>query len=468
MRGIHWFRNDLRLRDNTAILALADRAEQWLPVFVLDGDFLETKAPRPRDRFLIDCLTRLRDELAERNVPLIVLEGAPEQVLPELMRHTKASLISWGESDTPLGQRRDARVREAVEAEGAEVLSIRDHTVFAPSAIRTQAGGAYSVFTPYRNAWWAAWERAPRLDRRRLKLPAAPIPGRAGPARGRALPVLEADRPCELPTGGEAAALRRLKVFLDEPVSRYATDRDRPDRDGTSRLSPYLRFGAVSVRRCFADGLAAAEDPARREGALKWLDELVWREFYAAVLAESPRVLTRNYRSAYDALGWNRDEAAFEAWCAGRTGYPFVDAGMRQLRETGWMHNRVRMIVASFLTKHLLIDWRRGAEFFYASLVDGDPASNNGGWQWAASTGTDAQPYFRIFNPIAQGEKWDPDGTYVRRFVPELRDVEARYLHKPWLSPEPPADYPAPIVDHAEARARALDAFEKARALAAE
>ena len=215
-----------------------------------------------------------------------------------------------------------------------------------------------------------------------------------------------------------------------------------------------------------SEGLAAAEsEPALGEGVRKWLDEIVWREFYDAVLSERPSVLTSNYRSEYDALEWNEDPARFEAWCQGRTGFPFVDAGMRQLLETGWMHNRVRMVVASFLTKDLLIDWRQGARFFYEKLVDGDPASNNGGWQWAASTGTDAQPYFRIFNPVSQGERWDPEGEYVRRFVPELRGVRnPKWIHAPWRSDEPPVDYPAPIVDHASRREAALAAFKSARA----
>jgi deoxyribodipyrimidine photo-lyase len=469
IRGLHWFRNDLRLRDNTTLVALAERVEQWLPVFVIDRDFFRADSGRPRARFLFDCLSRLRRDLEARGVPLQIVEGEPETLLPRLMQDAEATVLSFGEADTPLGRRRDARVREAVEAQGGELLVRRDHTVFAPEEIRTQAGGAYSVYTPYRNAWWKKWAESPRLPERRLRLPKEAIPGARFRKAGAPIPDLESEQGIALPTGGEEAALRRLSSFLDGPVGRYATDRDRPDLDGTSRLSPYLRFGAISVRRCFADGLAAGEDdPSLAEGASKWLDELVWREFYAAVLRDAPRVLTQNYRPVYDALDWSQDEQAFEAWCRGRTGYPFIDAGMRQLLATGWMHNRVRMVVASFLTKDLLIDWRKGARFFYERLVDGDPASNNGGWQWAASTGTDAQPYFRIFNPITQGKKWDPDGVYVRRYVPELREIEDRFVHEPWRAPTPPRDYPAPIVDHAEARERTLEAFKRARDLAAD
>jgi deoxyribodipyrimidine photo-lyase len=270
-------------------------------------------------------------------------------------------------------------------------------------------------------------------------------------------------RKFDIPTGGEEAAKRRLERFLETAAGRYHEDRDRPDRDGTSRLSPYLRFGVISVRQCFERAEEAAHvDPALQRGVAKWLDELVWREFYSAILEEHPRVLRESYRREYDALVWNDDPEGFEAWCEGRTGYPIVDAGMRQLRATGWMHNRVRMIVASFLTKDLLIDWREGERFFFERLVDGDPASNNGGWQWAASTGTDAQPYFRIFNPVAQGRRWDPEGRYVRHWIPELRDVPDPHVHAPWES-ELPGDYPPPIVDHAERRELALERFSDAR-----
>jgi deoxyribodipyrimidine photo-lyase len=231
-------------------------------------------------------------------------------------------------------------------------------------------------------------------------------------------------------------------------------------------LSPYLRFGAISIRHCFTEGLRAIEaDPATRNGISKWLDELIWREFYNAVLVHTPHVLSGSFKPEYDQLDWPGSEEYFDAWCEGRTGYPLVDAGMRQLRSTGWMHNRVRMVVASFLTKDLRIDWRRGERFFFEHLVDGDPASNNGGWQWSASTGTDAQPYFRIFNPVAQGKRWDPDGKYVRRWVPELKDVAPRWIHAPWEDPNGQSGYVQPIVDHAVQRRATLDEFKRVRAM---
>lgn len=469
MRGLHWFRNDLRLDDNRSLAALAERVEAWLPVFVLDPELLARSAlDRPRTRFLLDCLASLGADLAARGVPLQILEGRPEVVLPKLARETKSAIVSWNTAPTPLGERRDVRVEAALRREGVETLALRDHTVYAPDEIRTRTDGRYVVYTPYRNAWWEAWQREPRGASGRSRLPAQPIPGFAATTPA-ALARRKGEDPAQdatprLPRGGEKVARRRLARFLSTAAADYAVDRDRPDRDGTSRLSPYLRFGAISVRRCFSEGLRAAEaEPRARVGIRKWLDELVWREFYHAVLAHSPYVLTRSFRPEYDRLAWLDDDEAFEAWKAGRTGYPFVDAGMRQLRATGWMHNRARMVVASFLTKHLLIDWRRGERYFFDALVDGDPATNNGGWQWAASTGTDAQPYFRIFNPVAQGERWDPEGRYVRQWIPELRGLAAKQIHAPWRHGEPPRGYPGPIVDHDLARSRALAAFREAR-----
>ncbi len=462
-RGLHWFRNDLRLQDNSALNALAARAEAWLPVFVLDPRI--SAGPRrsaARTRFLLDCLERLGRDLAKRGVPLLVREGRPDQVLPKLMHEAGAKLLSFNADATPFARRRDAAVQQAVERGGGRVVTCLDHVVFGASDVRSASGGGYAVYSPYRKSWWKRWMEDPRHAARLARLP-APIPGFSADEI-RARRDLDLDTvECDVPTGGEQAAVRRLEGFLAGAAGRYRQDRDRPDLDGTSRLSPYLRFGAISVRQCFDRAeLAAHAEPALQRGVAKWLDELVWREFYSAILEQHPRVLRESYRREYDALIWNDDPKGFEAWCEGRTGYPIVDAGMRQLRATGWMHNRVRMIVASFLTKDLLIDWREGERFFFERLVDGDPASNNGGWQWAASTGTDAQPYFRIFNPVAQGRRWDPEGRYVRRWVPELRDVPDANLHAPGDAALPHG-YPPPLVDHAVRRELALARFRSAR-----
>ncbi len=464
IRGIHWFRRDLRLRDNAALNALAERAEAFLPVFVVDPRLVgEGAREMPRVRFLFDCLERLGAELDERGIPLVVREGRPEEVIPKLMKDTGATLLSFGSGVSPFACRRDERVAKAVARQGGDVLTRQDDVVLADGSLRSQSGDAYRVYTPYRNAWWKRFDESAPLPAAGARLP-APIPG----FEGDRAPVL-LDRSLEetrigLPTGGERAARRRLATFLETGVERYATDRDRPDLDGTSRLSPYLRFGAISARQCVASALEARNArPALRPGVAKWLDEIVWREFYADLLRASPRLLSRSWRPEYDAMEWDHDPEGLAAWAEGRTGFPIVDAGMRQLRQTGWMHNRVRMIVASFLTKDLLIDWREGARVFLDLLVDGDPASNAGGWQWAASTGADAQPYFRIFNPVSQGRRYDPEGRYVRKYVPELRRAPDAAIHAPWEMERPPRRYPSPIVDHAARRRLALERFGRVR-----
>lgn len=464
--GIHWFRDDLRLQDNRALSALADEAESWLPVFIADARLLTEKARRaPRVAFMFDCVTRLAADLAERGVELLMLEGDPESLIPMLISTAEASVVSWTTASSPFGRRRDATVAAGVSRVGGRELEVHDRTVFGPDEIKTKTGGHYSVYTPYRNEWWRNWERYPRLSSSRVRLPKKPfeiVPAQF-PDRVK-LEECAQSSALGLPVGGEAGAKRRLRRFLDGPAARYHIDRDIPGLDGTSRLSPYLRFGALSVRRCFTDALQEIDrNPQAREGVSKWLDELIWREFYHAVLVNSPRVLSGSFRPEYDEIQWTGTDEEFEAWCAGQTGYPFVDAGMRQLKATGWMHNRLRMVVASFLIKDLRIDWRRGERFFFDSLVDGDPAANNGGWQWSASTGTDAQPYFRIFNPTTQGCRFDPEGDYIRKWVPELRHLDSKRIHSPWENGDQGLSYPPPIVDHAAQRLSSIAEYKRVR-----
>jgi deoxyribodipyrimidine photo-lyase len=463
-RVVHWFRNDLRRRDNTALARGAARGDELLGLFVLDPALLRaSRTGAPRLRFLLDCLERLGRDLEARGIPLLVRRGEPGRVVPGLLRELDAGLLSFNRDTAPAARRRDEAVRKAVEARGVEVLECKDRVVFEAGEVRTRSGTPFAVYGPYRRAWYRRLAEHPQPPQRAPQLPPPRRPLRRDPLPGVAELGFAGDD-TSIPTGGEEAARRRLRSFLERAVERYAQDRDRPDLDGTSRLSPYLRFGAISVRDCVAAAReAAAAEPRLARGVEKWLDELVWREFYAAILESHPRVLRESYRREYAGIAWDDDPEAFAAWCQGRTGYPIVDAGMRQLHETGWMHNRVRMIAASFLTKDLLVDWRRGERWFQQCLVDADPASNNGGWQWAASTGTDAAPYFRIFNPVSQGERCDPSGAYVRRYVPELAGLPRRWVHRPWEAPRPPAGYPAPIVDHAERRERALERYRAAR-----
>ena len=508
MRVIHWFRSDLRIEDNTALAAACARGSELVPVFVLDEVLLERhRDAHPRLRFLDRCLRDLARALDAAGSRLVVMHGAPERRLPELARACGASLVAWNRDYGPYAKRRDRAVRRALERDGVGVREYKDRVVFEGEEIRTGKGEAYSVYTPYRRVWWRRYLAEPPPDvpahGRLPPLPDAELldghpldsldalldgprgdskaggpaggdpgdrspdgPKSGGPRVARSVSSTPAMADAAgIPPGGATAARARLDAFLGGTARRYHVDRDVPSIAGTSRLSPYLRFGAISVRACVRAGLALAEaEPGASEGVSRWLDELVWREFYHAILDSHPRVLERPFRPEYDTLEWDDRPDRLEAWQAGMTGYPLVDAGMRELAATGWMHNRARMIAASFLAKDLHIDWRAGERWFMQRLLDGDPASNNGGWQWAASTGTDAQPFFRIFNPTAQGERFDPQGEYVRRWLPELRGLAGRAAHRPWDAPLASRGYPPPIVEHRHERAVALARYRAARA----
>jgi deoxyribodipyrimidine photo-lyase len=458
-RALHWFRSDLRVRDNTALREAAARSDQLACVFVFDPRLL-ANAGAPRVRFMVDCVRRLAQDLEQRGQRLLLRSGDPATALARLVGELRVDLVTWNRDYGPFARARDSAVERSLVAAGSRVETFKDRVIFEADEIRSRAGRPYLVYSPYRRAWWDRYLAAPVTP---LAAPRLPQPS-ADALTGNA-PELAFDHDTtQIPTGGSAAADRRLDAFLGRAITKYAWQRDLPAVDGTSRLSPHLRFGTISVRTCFALALEAARaDPRLAQGVAKWADELVWREFYHAILADHPRVLRGAFRPELRSLSWEDDPSGLRAWCEGRTGYPFVDAGMRELAETGWMHNRARMVTASFLCKDLLIDWRHGERWFMQRLVDGDPANNNGGWQWAASTGTDAQPYFRIFNPVTQGERFDPDGAYVRRWLPELRRLTGARAHRPWQSPLEAQGYPAPIVDHAFARERALARFRDAR-----
>ena len=500
MRVIHWFRSDLRVEDNAGLAAACGRGQALVPVFVLDDALLwGHREAHPRLRFLHACLLDLAGALNAAGSRLVVLQGAPHRSLPAFARACKASLVTWNRDYGPYAKRRDRAVRRALERDGVEVREYKDRVVFEGDEVRTAKGAPYSVFTPYRRAWWRRY-RADPPEKAQVPgtLPPFPDLGSSGDAPARSLgpppgeprgdpnggdsngglitgsgsgldlALAAAARmdTTEIPRGGAASARARLDTFLDATAHGYHIDRDFPAVAGTSRLSPFLRFGTISVRECFRRGLALARDePGAGEGTSKWLDELVWREFFHAILDAHPRVLDGPFHPEYDALDWDPRPDRLEAWTVGMTGYPIVDAGMRELAATGWMHNRARMIAASFLAKDLHLDWRDGERWFMRRLVDGDPANNNGGWQWAASTGTDAQPFFRIFNPTSQGERFDPDGAYVRRWIPELAGLPGVSAHRPWDAPAPSrGGYPSPIVDHARERAVALARYRAARA----
>ena len=461
-----WFRDDLRLADNPALAAACRRDAPIVLLYVHDDESPEIRPLGGAARWwLHHSLASLAKRLAAVGQTLILRRGPADRIVPEVAAASGATAVFWNRRYGAAGAL-DERVAAMMPHTGTVMGTFDGSLLFAPSAIRTADGGAFRVFS----AFWRALERA-----------GEPRPPLAAPARIPA-PLLsigsESLASLKLvPHGqnwtahigavwqpGEPAAAQALAAFV-ERVDRYAADRDRPAADATARLSPHLRFGEISPNQVW-HAVAAASAPAARA---KFLSELGWREFAWHLLDERPDLAEANLKPAFDDFPWAETYADdIWTWRRGKTGYPIVDAGMRQLWATGWMHNRVRMIVASFLVKHLLADWRIGEEWFWDTLVDADPASNPMNWQWVAGSGADAQPFFRIFNPVLQAETFDPDGAYVRRWVPELAGLPDKFIHKPWQAPEEVlasagvrlgATYPWPMVDHGEARKRALDAF---------
>lgn len=466
---VWWIRRDLRLTDNQALTAAWRQAAQVIPLFILDPTIAASPWYSPqRMAFLLGGLRALDRALRERGSRLIVRAGEPAAVLTELVTKDDVTQIHAERDHSPYAQRRD----QAVAAQLPLVLH-EGVTVRPLQAVYKNDGAPYVMYTPYRNRWLSL-EPITRAD----ILPAPPQI--ITPAAVESLPLpTEPALAARIPfPPGEAEAKRRLTNFIkgeNAPIYDYAQGRDRPADQLTSQLSPYLRFGMLAPRLAALaayQAITQTPTPTTREGALIWLSELIWRDFYSAVLHHFPQVRYGSYRQEFDTVAWQNDERHFMAWCEGRTGYPFVDAAMRQLQTLGWMHNRARMVVASFLVKDLLIDWRWGERWFMRQLIDGDPAANNAGWQWVAGTGADAAPYFRVFNPVSQGKKFDPQGAYVRQWVPELQQVPVKFIHTPWLMSKSDQskgrcclgeDYPAPLVDHEWARDRMLAAYKAVR-----
>lgn len=472
-----WFRRDLRSFDHAALHHALERHERVHCAFVFDTailDALPSRADR-RVEFIwhalreLDAeLDRLAREAGGTGSGLIVRHGPAADEVPRLAAALGVSAVLVNRDYEPAARTRDAAVAERLAASGIAFEDCKDQVIFERDEVMTQSGQPFSVFTPYRNAWLrqfdvsmtAPWAVAPLARALALEPEGEAMPNLA--RIGFEPTNLSALR---LPTGMSGG--RALIDDFARRIERYAEGRDFPAVKGVSYLSPHLRFGTVSVRELVA--LAWADAGA---GAQTWLSELIWREFYQMILWHHPRVVGASFKPAYDRIVWDEASDLFAAWCEGRTGYPIVDAAMRQLNATGYMHNRLRMITASFLTKDLGIDWRRGERYFAEHLLDFDLAANNGGWQWAASTGCDAQPYFRIFNPVTQSQRFDAEGAFIRRYVPELARVPAKHVHAPWKmgAAEQVAcglrigqDYPAPVVDHARARERTLARFAVAR-----
>lgn len=425
---IFWHRRDLRVEDNRGLMEAIQSGDTVIPVFIFDTNILSSLDEHDhRVTFIYDSIQTLADAYEQAGNHLEVYVGDPAQLIPEIAQTFQASTVITNRDYEPDALERDSKVEQALKKYEVDFKSVKDHVLFEMHEVTKDDGLPYTVYTPYRNKWMS------KLQPEHL----APVPSAAN------IPPRVSPVKSEMPKLAEIGFSRNEQVVIPDRkipgaiIRNYHNTRDIPGINGTSRLSVHLRFGTLSIRRLVTFALEVNE---------KYLNELIWRDFYAMILYHFPKSVNLEFKENYRFIRWENDEALFRAWCEGRTGYPMVDAGMRELNETGFMHNRVRMIAASFLCKHLLIDWRWGERYFAQKLSDFDLSSNVGGWQWAASTGCDAVPYFRIFNPQSQLEKFDPQGTYVNRWIPEL-GTDA---------------YPAPIVDHAFARNRAIERYKEA------
>ncbi|KAJ3031763.1 UNVERIFIED_CONTAM: hypothetical protein HDU68_000050 [Siphonaria sp. JEL0065] len=492
---LHWFRSDIRLADNTALSWLLEH-KNHLPLvclFVISPVEWKNHQMAPiKARFILHNLQNLKSRLIELGIPLVVRVSESRRAVPDIVKHVAVELgaecVAWNWEYEVHEEWRDNKVMDLLDAVGIQHAGCHDQCIIDTSRVRTKEGKPYTVFTPFKKTWILTLQKNSHL----IKLRDAPTsnPHKVSKDLARIIETLDAS---EIPTASlpapfvnppanvitfadatfpasEEAALTRLTTFLDARGKGYKDNRDFPGKDVTSKLSPYLSLGVISARTCLVKALAknSGKYDSGNEGYITWISELCWRDFYRNILIEFPRV-SKNlpFKLETDAVLWKTtpDDPVFQKWCQGQTGFPIIDAGMRQLLAEGWMHNRVRMIVSSFLTKDLGIDWRLGEAWFMEHLIDGDLASNNGGWQWSASTGTDSQPYFRIFNPTLQSERFDPDGGYIRKYVEELKSVKGKEIHDPkarlnakeWAK----LKYPAPMVDHKVASKTFLEIFKK-------
>jgi deoxyribodipyrimidine photo-lyase len=452
-----WFRRDLRIDDHAALRHASETGQPIVPLFIFDVDLIKSlTSDGALFDFQAEALRNLSENLESLGGRLIVRKGRVMEVHGELLAEIQPRALYFNRDYEPSALERDRKVENLYRRAGAEVKTFKDLLIQEPGEVMTGDGKPFVVFTPFANAW--------------KKLPHASPLGKPKPfsspdlRSGEILGARELRRKTRILrhefTGGESEACSRWRAFPKQKLVHYAEGRDIPSVDGTSRMSPSLRFGCISIRRMLEDCLhiGRSSSPVARRSVDKFIDELIWREFYQSVLFHFPRLMDSNYRQEFDRMPWKLNEKQFEAWKYGRTGFPLVDAGMRQLNQSGWMHNRVRMVVASFLTKDLRHDWKFGQAYFEEKLMDIEAASNNGGWQWSASTGVDPKP-MRIFNPRLQSERYDPEGEYIGRYVPELQNVPSKFIHAPHEMPPTlqkeigcviGKHYPSPIVDHAK------------------
>lgn len=466
-------RRDLRLSDNPALREAVDKGNPVIVIYIRETDDPDAGAlGSAQDWWLHHSLTELAERIEKTGNRLILKSGKQKQIVDELISETGAEAVYWNRRYHKQGRELDADIKSDLKERGIEAKSFGASLMHEPSKLQTKSGGFYKVYTPF----WKAFSAdppygGPHPGLRKILAPET-LPASDDLKDWNLLPTKPdwASRFSDHWSPGELGALRALDDFLDGVVADYKKGRDFPARHATSRLSPHLALGEISPLQIWH---AVSEIKSKSDDHQKFLQELVWREFSWHLLFHFPELGKTEFNDRFKDFAWDFDQDLFDCWCKGETGYPIVDAGMRQLWQTGWMHNRVRMIVASFLIKDLMIDWRHGEKWFRDTLVDADPASNTASWQWVAGSGADAAPYFRIFNPVLQGEKFDPKGDYVRSFVPEIADLPDKYLHKPFDAPEKVLkscgitlgkDYPRPIVDHGVARDRALEAFQATKA----
>lgn len=452
-KAIWWIRRDLRLRDNNAAVLAGAGGRKVIPLFVLDPLLLNTGATK-RIQFMYSGLRSLDSDLRKQGGRLMVKAGDPEQVVPAVSQEFGSAPVFVEEDYSPYARRRDNAVGKLVHLTKAQGLTVQH-----PKNVLTNAGSPFRVYSRFRTRWLEllstrlkANSEVPVSFLRLDKIQSEPLPDSD---------IGELD-------AGESSAGERLGQFIanGRGLWKYGDERDRVDSSTTSSLSPYIRFGMISAGSLVDTAgnlISKTTEPQHALSVQRWLDELIWREFFQSAIYHFPESNFQSLRPEFETIEWNEDSDDLEAWKLGQTGYPIVDAAMRQLESVGWIHNRLRMIVASFLVKHLLIDWRVGAQWFMKKLIDGDLAANTGGWQWIAGTGLDASPYFRIFNPVLQGKKFDPNGTYVRTWIPEFDSVPDNIVHSPWEWTGRVSGYPMPVVDHAFARKRAIAAYTSAR-----
>ena len=485
--GVHWFRRDLRVAGNRAFQKqFQEHDGRVLGLFCFDKKFLSrSDFSVNRFQFFLDTLKSLQSELRALGSDLLVLDIGPEEAFKDLFSKIKGSgkklpaQISWSRDYEPFARKRDGKIEKLLEKEKVEFFSERDHLLIEPEELQKDTGGSYQVYSPFAKKWLQVFQREETQKRIQKKYlgftylnklvknevePITEISWGSLVSKKNKYPdfldIYTKDNAkkvsVSIPKAGSQEAFKQLKAF-SKKITNYGEDRDFPDLEATSKLSLFLKNGSLTIPQVISY-LNLKSYREKKKGEDIFFSELIWREFYYHILYWYPEVETQSFIGKYRKINWENNKKLFQAWKKGKTGFPIVDAGMRQLKETGWMHNRVRMIVASFLTKDLLVDWRWGERYFMETLLDGDLAPNNGGWQWAASTGCDPQPYFRIFNPWLQSKKFDPEGLYIKKYIPELSEIDAKRLHEPILGHKV---YPEPIVDHKVQKVKALALYKE-------